>query len=220
MARLTKIKNAFSMKNIVSKAKYIPIMVYPYLYLPIFIIFFAIAVGAMSYENDKLADASLQGLLYAMAIYTVAILIYSLFLSIKAIIGKETATSIATMNMAIKIAYLPCYITCTALFMLGMCMGIFGIGFSAIALILSVLIMVASNIYSIGCYIRLRKDKIITTLTCIISIICTLIMFLDIILAIMLKKEEAIVSKYRAQLQEYEQAQQVQMQAQQGQMHI
>lgn len=159
--------------------KMIPVMVYPYAYLLVILIF-GITLGA----GDEVMRSSAGVLKYIAIIFN----LYSLFIVIynTALMatGKYTLRQSTNMNLIIKILHIPIHMFHFVLGVIGILMGIWGIMFTILALTVSTLAIVLTGINSIGCSVRMYKDGVLKKSHSIICGILSFVFCVDIVVAI------------------------------------
>ena len=159
--------------------KYLPIVLYPYLYVPIIICYF-------TFLSEKDTNSNL--LLAIIIACNVICFLSSLIGTIKVIRGKIDSRKAIKANLIIKLGHIPAYIIHFLIGLLGFFMGIFGIGFVVWSFIMGILSIGISGIYAFGCCIRAYKDGKISIVKCILSIIGSFTYCIDILVAILLNK--------------------------------
>lgn len=165
----------------------IPGMLYPYAYM-LFIVFIGIFI-LTSYAiygeemTDKLIDIVFVGVITGYHILVIIATIYSAVM----ITGKKyTAYEAAETNMLMKCIHIPAYVLHFIIGFVGALMGVFGLGFLLFAIIMDILTIAVSGIYSCGCMVKLRKKKVLTTGKAILAGIGSFIYCVDVGLAIYL----------------------------------
>lgn len=159
--------------------KYLPIVLYPYLYVPIIICYF-------TFLSEKDTESKL--LLAIIIACNVICFLSSLIGTIQVIRGKIDSRQAIKANLIIKLGHIPAYIIHFLIGLLGFFMGIFGIGFVVWSFIMGILSIGISGIYAFGCCIRAYKDGKISIVKCILSIIGSFTYCIDILVAILLNK--------------------------------
>lgn len=161
------------------KLKFIPIILYPYAYIPI-LIFYSEFI-AKKYDSS-------ESLLYTIILCNALFLFCSIYCAVKALSINNTNKSVVKTNLVIKLLHVPAYLIHFILGLLGLCMSIWGIGLIVWAVIIDILSILISGIYSIGCCIRVYRDRLISLPICLLCIIGSFTFCLDIVVAFILNK--------------------------------
>lgn len=163
--------------------KLIPLILYPYAYIILMILYIPMAYAAGLQNPDK------NGLFFAIimlvaAIYNIYVIVISIYNAVITSKLQFSVTDAAKRNLIIKGCQIPAYIFHFILAFLGLLMSVFGIGLIMWAFIIDVLTIYFSGISSIGCAVRLCKEKQISKFAAVFLIIGSFIFCVDIVVAI------------------------------------
>ena len=158
----------------------IPLMIFPYAYL----IFFSYMYYT-SNVMDRLFDFHdgtdiWYGIAVEYLIYIIFIVFYNTIISGR---GKYTAYESAKVNLFVKGIQVPAYIFHFVLGSMGICMGIWGLGFIIVAVIVDLGTILLTGISSIGCTIRMKKEKVLRTPAAIFMGIGCFLYVVDVVIA-------------------------------------
>ena len=95
-----------------------------------------------------------------------------------------TAGQAARMNLIIKGIQIPAYIMHFILGFIGLAMSVWGIGFLLWAVLIDLLTILLTGISSIGCSIRMRKERLVSLPGAIFMGIGCFIYCADVVIAI------------------------------------
>jgi len=159
----------------------IPLMIFPYAYL-IWLIYinfwggtFDLLFGSQGAGNIWVGVAAIY------LIYTIFITFYNTVVSGR---GKYTAYEAAQINLLVKSVQVPAYIFHFILGMMAFYMGLWGIGAIMVAVSVDLVTILLTGISSIGCSIRMRKEKIINTPAAILMGIGCFLYCVDVVIAV------------------------------------
>lgn len=172
------------MKTLKRYCKLIPLIIYPYVYLIVLLIYILVALFVPSDHEQTATDMSMKMIYYGAIVYNIYVLCFSIYHSVSIIRKKIPAYEAAKMNLVIKSLHIPSY--CFHFFMgfIGAAMSIWGIGFLLVAFVVTVLSILLTGISSIGCGIRMKQEGILTWKYIIWMLIGSFICFADIGIAI------------------------------------
>ncbi len=156
----------------------IPIIIYPYILITMLFL--------VTILNLRV-DITLSTYITITIIYIVLLLI----LKMKELTEKD----MVSVNLVIKLFQLPWFCISFMLEVFGFLMGIFGIPIVVILTIINISVRIINGIYSIGCVIKLRKNKIIGISKTILYSIGSFIIILDFISAIFMKIDVKRINK-------------------------
>ena len=142
------------MNEFLKYLKMIPVIIYPYIYVLILAVFF-LFVGVLPEDTT---DISLLVLLIIAVIYNLYSFVIVIVNAVQTARGKLTAGQAARMNLIIKGIQIPAYI----LGFIGLAMSVWGIGFLLWAVLIDLLTILLTGISSIGCSIRMRKERLVS----------------------------------------------------------
>lgn len=159
----------------------VPLMIFPYAYLLFFIY--------MTYTSDAVyrlwGYTSTSDIWFGIAlvylIYVIFIVFYNTIISGR---GKYTAYESAKVNLFVKGIQIPAYIFHFVLGSMGICMGIWGLGFIIVSVIVDLGTILLTGISSIGCTIRMKKEKVLHTPAAIFMGIGCFLYVVDVVIAV------------------------------------
>lgn len=159
----------------------IPLMLFPYAYL----IFFAYYSMTPYFVRDLL-DAQSTGnlLIVIIGLYLIYILFITFYNTIASARGKYTAYQSAKINLIVKGVQIPAYIFHFILGMMGTVMSVWGIGIIIVAVVVDLVTILLTGISSIGCSVRLKKEKILNIPAAILMGIGCFIYVVDVGVAV------------------------------------
>ena len=146
------------MKEFLKYLKMIPVIIYPYIYVVILAVFLIF----LSVLPSDFNDAASLGLLIVAVIYNLYSFIIVIVNAVQCAKGKMTAKQSARMNLIIKGVQIPAYIMHFILGFMGLAMSVWGIGFLLWAVLIDLLTILLTGISSIGCSIRMRKERLVS----------------------------------------------------------
>ena len=146
------------MNEFLKYLKMIPVIIYPYIYVLILAVFF-LFVGVLPEDTT---DISLLVLLIIAVIYNLYSFVIVIVNAVQTARGKLTAGQAARMNLIIKGIQIPAYIMHFILGFIGLAMSVWGIGFLLWAVLIDLLTILLTGISSIGCSIRMRKERLVS----------------------------------------------------------
>jgi len=159
----------------------IPLMIFPYAYL-IFFTYMTYTSNAMDRLFDFHDGTDIwYGIAVEYLIYIIFIVFYNTIISGR---GKYTAYESAKVNLFVKGIQVPAYIFHFVLGMMGCVMSVWGIGIIMVALIVDLVTILLTGISSIGCTIRMKKEKVLRTPAAIFMGIGCFLYVVDVIIAV------------------------------------
>lgn len=161
-------------KKLKQYSRLIPLILYPYTYLIVLVIFFI----------SNLDENGISILYWLGIIYNIYVLCLSIYHSITVVRKQIPARDAASTNLLVKTLQIPSYIFHCLMLFIGMAMGIWGIGFSIVALTVNVLSILLTGISAIGCCVRMKQEGYLSTGLVILMMIGSFLIFLDIVVAI------------------------------------
>ncbi len=137
----------------------IPLMIFPYAYLLWMLsMYFTSETLKIAFgENDAASNVWL-GVAVVYVIYVLFIVFYNCTVSAR---GKYTAYESAKINLFVKGIQVPAYIFHFILGMMGFVMSVWGIGIIMVVVIVDLVTIILTGISSIGCTIRMKKEKVL-----------------------------------------------------------
>lgn len=147
----------------------IPIILFPYIFVVLLIIAVCINIDV---ETVKTIFFSI------MIAYTVLLIYFT--------ISKMESKEMVNVNLAIKLFQLPWYILSFILEIICFITGIFGVIITALFIIINLYVRCIAGLYSIGCVIKLKKNKNIGIPKTIFYSIGSFIVVFDFIVAIIM----------------------------------
>ena len=168
------------MKEFTKYLKMIPVIIYPYIYVVILAVFLVFLNVLPSDYND----ATSLGLLIVAVIYNLYSFVIVVVNAVQCAKGKMTARQSARMNLIIKGIQIPAYIMHFILGFIGLAMSVWGIGFLLWAVLIDLLTILLTGISSIGCSIRMRKERLVSLPGAIFMGIGCFIYCVDVAIAI------------------------------------
>jgi len=155
----------------------LPMILYPYAYLIIMLIYIPIF-------SEK--EYAFNILLVVGIIYNLYSLIIAIINAVQTAKGRYTAYQAAKMNWIIKGVQIPAYMFHFLVGMVGALMSVWGIGFVFWAILIDVLTIALTGINAMGCCMKLYKEGIISEGKTVLSILCSFIFCIDVAVAIIL----------------------------------
>ena len=143
------------MNEFLKYLKMIPVIIYPYIYVLILALFFLF----VDVLPEDTTDISLLIIAVIYNLYSFVIVIVN---AVQTARGKLTAGQAARMNLIIKGIQIPAYIMHFILGFIGLAMSVWGIGFLLWAVLIDLLTILLTSISSIGCSIRMRKERLVS----------------------------------------------------------
>ncbi len=168
------------MKVFLRYLKILPVIIYPYMYVPILAVFLHV-IDALP---DSYYNAAVIGLFVTTVIYNLYSFIIAIVNAVQAARGKMTAREAARMNLITKGVQVPAYILHFIMGFIGMVLSIWGIGLILWSVVISLLTILLTGISSIGCSIRMRTESILSTTATVLMGIGCFIYCADLVIAI------------------------------------
>lgn len=168
------------MNGFLKYLKMIPVIIYPYIYVLILAVFL-LFVGILP---EDYTGAAPIGLLIVAVIYNLYSFIVVIVNAVQTARGKMTARQAARMNLIIKGIQIPAYIGHFILGFIGLAMSVWGISFLLWAVLIDLLTILLTGISSIGCSIRMRKERLVSLPGAIFMGIGCFIYCVDVVIAI------------------------------------
>lgn len=168
------------MNEFLKYLKMIPVIIYPYIYVLILVVFFLF----VDVLPEDTTDISLLVLLIIAVIYNLYSFVIVIVNAVQTARGKLTAGQAARMNLIIKGIQIPAYIMHFILGFIGLAMSVWGIGFLLWAVLIDLLTILLTGISSIGCSIRMRKERLVSMPGAIFMGIGCFIYCVDVAIAI------------------------------------
>lgn len=159
--------------------KMLPVILYPYMY-----VIFLIGLFLTSKISEDIAEKGIDNLNVIALIYNVYCFVIVIINAVCMVKGSMTTTEVARMNLIIKCVQIPAYITHFILGLVGFFLGIWGIGLLLWAIFIDVATICFTGINSIGCSIRMYKDKVFSRCKSIFMGIGCFLFCIDIAIAI------------------------------------
>ena len=162
----------------------IPLIIYPYAYLIYFMVKFTV--------NDistKMSDFMTNTLIITFIGFTLLALMCATLSIVYTLKGKYSVCDATKMNLIVKSIHIPAYIFHFIMFIYGVLIGIWGIAFVMIALIVDLLTISLTGINAISCAIGLKKQGLISSKKAIIGVWASFVFCLDFIVAIIYLKD-------------------------------
>jgi len=158
----------------------VPLILFPYIYL-----FGLIGINLLLsvFEGpieSQIAYYSWISINIAYLAYIIIIPFYNTVVSAR---GKYTAYQSAKINLIIKGLQIPAYIFHFIIGTLGILASVWGIGIILVAVVIDLITITLSGISSIGCSIRMRKDKILSLPASILMGIGCFVYCVDVVIA-------------------------------------
>lgn len=159
----------------------VPLILFPYIYL-----FALISLNLLvtAFENpmaSKIAYYLWIGINITYLAYIIFIPFYNTVVSTR---GKYTAYQATKINLMIKGLQIPAYVFHFLIGMMGLVASVWGIGIILVALVIDLVTITLSGISSIGCSIRMRKEKILSLPASILMGIGCFIYCVDVFIAV------------------------------------
>lgn len=149
------------MNEFLKYLKMIPVIIYPYIYVLILAVFF-LFVDVLPEDTTDISLLVLLVLLIIAVIYNLYSFVIVIVNAVQTARGKLTAGQAARMNLIIKGIQIPAYIMHFILGFIGLAMSVWGIGFLLWAVLIDLLTILLTGISSIGCSIRMRKERLVS----------------------------------------------------------
>ena len=159
----------------------IPLMLFPYAYL-IWMIYMYFSSGVM----DKIFGYQTAAYIWLCiaALYLIYIIFIVFYNTIVSARGTYSAYQAAQINLLVKGVQVPAYIFHLVLGMMGSVMSVWGIGIIMVAVVVDLITILLTGISSIGCSIRMKKEKVLNTPVSILMGIGCFIYCADVVIAI------------------------------------
>ena len=151
----------------------IPIIIYPYLLIPVLFI-------------ASLIDSKIKIFNYIVNLYFIITVIYTIILLISKL-KEMTAKEMVKVNFIIKMCQMPWFIFSFVLEFIGIIMGIFGVFITVIFTFMNISVRIIAGIYSVGCIIKLKQEKVIGIPKTIFYSISSFVLIIDFIISILMK---------------------------------
>ena len=151
----------------------IPIIIYPYLLIPVLFI-------------ATLIDSKIKVFNYIINLYFIIIVIYTIILLISKL-KEMSAKEMVKVNFIIKMCQMPWFIFSFVLEFIGIIMGIFGVFITVIFAFMNIFVRIITGIYSVGCIIKLKQEKVIGIPKTIFYSISSFVLIIDFIISILMK---------------------------------
>ncbi len=160
----------------------VPLMIFPYAYV-VWLLSIFFTSSYMEQFFDQNGSESVVWLVVALIylIYVVFIVFYNCTVSAR---GKYTAYESAKINLFVKGIQIPAYIFHFILGMMGCVMSVWGIGIIMVAVIVDLVTILLTGISSIGCTIRMKKEKILNAALSILLGIGCFLYVVDVVIAV------------------------------------
>lgn len=162
----------------------IPLIIYPYAYLIYLMVLFTVN-DISSIMSDFMTDTLIITVI-SFSLLTLMCAVLSIVYTLR---GKYSACDAAKMNLIVKAIHIPAYIFHFIIFIYGVLIGIWGIAFVMIALIVDLLTISLTGINAISCAIGLKKQGLISSKKAIIGVWASFVFCLDFIVAIIYMKD-------------------------------
>lgn len=160
--------------------KMLPLILYPYAYLLLFLTFF-LAGDAFEWIEHNITENFVIILIQA---YHIIVLIDAIYGAVGVARSDDTPKQAAHMNLLIKGLHIPAYIFHFILGLAGCVMSIWGIGFIVFAIVIDVLTIAFTGIHAMGCMIKLKKSGVLSTVKTVFAVIGSFIFCVDVVIAI------------------------------------
>ena len=159
----------------------IPLMLFPYAYL-ILLIYMYFSSGVM----DKIfgSQTAIDIWFCIVVIYLIYIIFIVFYNTIVSARGTYSAYQAAQINLLVKGVQVPAYIFHFVIGMMGTVMSVWGIGIILGAVVVDLITILLTGISSIGCSIRMKKEKALNTPVSILMGIGCFIYCADVVIAI------------------------------------
>ena len=158
----------------------LPLIIYPYAYLPWF--FVTGGIGSMASDSDFVVGIALV----LAGLYQIVVLVNAVWGTVSVARKPYTAKEAAKLNLVVKAWQIPAYVFHFLLGLVGCLMSVWGMGFILFAIIVDLLTIALTGIFAIGCMVKLKKQNVLTTPLAILAGIGSFIYCVDIIVAIVL----------------------------------
>ena len=157
----------------------IPLIIYPYAY----IIFFKINFR-LDDVSTKISDILADNFHIIVFVYTLITLMCAILSIVYVKKGKYSVYDVVKMNLIVKSLHIPAYIFHFGMFICGMFMSVWGVGFVMVAAIVDVLTIALSGINAISCAVGLKRRELLSMKQTIIYVVTSFIFCIDYVVAI------------------------------------
>lgn len=159
----------------------VPLILFPYIYLFALISLNLLVTAFEKPMASKIAYYLWIGINITYLAYIIFIPFYNTVVSTR---GKYTAYQATKINLMIKGLQIPAYVFHFLIGMMGLVASVWGIGIILVALVIDLVTITLSGISSIGCSIRMRKEKILSLPASILMGIGCFIYCVDVFIAV------------------------------------
>lgn len=160
--------------------KLLPVILYPYAYIIGFVLLY---LGILIFDDTISSQTSVDIFSYSILGYHILALISAVYGAVLAGGNRYTAKEVIKMNFCIKSVQIPGYILLFIIGIIGLLMGIWGIGLFFFAVIVDVIAIALTGIFSIGCMIKLKREHMISIPVMIFAGIGSFIFCVDVVIA-------------------------------------
>lgn len=166
------------------KAKFISVMLYPYIYMIILALYMVISITLS--DAIDLDSFGLIGLLAVGIVYNLYTIISVIVNIVRAKKGMISSRELCRKNMIAKLVHIPAYIFHFILGMIGSLASVWGIGVVMWAIIIDLITIVMSGTLGVGASVSLKKEKAVPSFVATLLSIGGYIYCLDVIVAIVM----------------------------------
>lgn len=163
--------------------KLLPLILYPYAYL-LWIIFMVVTQDTVIEEISEQMDLGMGIYGIIFVVYNIYVIFISIYHAVTTARNDSPAKEAARTNLVIKSVQIPAYIFHFIMGVIGFCMGIWGIGFLLVAVLVDVLTISFTGISAIGCGIKMKKEGHMSTGAAVVASIGSFLFCIDIFVAL------------------------------------
>lgn len=158
--------------------KMLPVMLYPYAYIPFLVMAFLVA------KEDRNMEYIIEGgFVYGIIVHVLA-LFFAIYNAVATAKGKYDIKTAAKINMMTKLVHIPAYVLHFSLGCVALLMSIWGIGIIMFVIIIDVLTIFFSGLSALGISVLLYKRKILSKRSSIWGGIFSFIFCIDVVVAV------------------------------------
>ena len=157
----------------------IPVVLYPYLYIPALIIY-SMVYDYLPDDPDKI----FYGFIAFIVIYNLYCIVIGILNTVETVKGEVTLSQAARINLIVKCLHIPSYCFHVVLFIVGALLSVWGIPFMLWACLISCITICLTGIASVGCSIRMYKEERLNMLACIFMGIGCFVFCADLVIAV------------------------------------
>lgn len=154
-----------------------PVILYPYMYI-VFIVLYFTAYRINSEPNSQVVY--FIALIVSTILYNLYSIIAVIVFTVKTARGKQPVAHVSLIILIMKIIHLPSYLFHIMMIFFSALLSVWGVGFMLFALIILLCTMFLSGLCSIGCSIRIFREKTLSLPLTILTALCLSVPILDV----------------------------------------